>query len=87
MSKKSIKTVLLIEDNPGDARLLREMLQEEGSYSIRADACGVAWATPRSILRSMPLISSCSTWGCPMRKDWKRYGGLTQLRPASRWWC
>jgi PAS domain S-box-containing protein len=31
MSKKSIKTVLLVEDNPGDARLLREMFNEEGS--------------------------------------------------------
>ena len=42
---------------------------------------------PRSIWRSMRLTLSCSTWGCPMRKDWKRYGGPTQPRPASRWWC
>ncbi len=32
MSKKSIKTVLLVEDNPGDARLLREMFNEQGSH-------------------------------------------------------
>src|ERR1700678_3282030 len=31
MSKKPIKTVLLIEDNAGDARLLREILNEQGS--------------------------------------------------------
>jgi signal transduction histidine kinase len=31
MSNKSIKTLLLVEDNPGDARLLREMLNEQGS--------------------------------------------------------
>src|ERR1700730_7819584 len=33
MSMKSIKTVLLIEDNPGDARLVRETLSEQGSHS------------------------------------------------------
>ena len=32
MSRKSIKVLLLVEDNPGDARLLREMLSEAGSH-------------------------------------------------------
>src|SRR6202140_2721048 len=32
MSKKSIKTLLLIEDNPGDARLFRETFKEQGSH-------------------------------------------------------
>jgi diguanylate cyclase (GGDEF)-like protein/PAS domain S-box-containing protein len=33
MTKKSIDKVLLVEDNPGDARLLREMFNEQGSSS------------------------------------------------------
>jgi diguanylate cyclase (GGDEF)-like protein/PAS domain S-box-containing protein len=33
MSEKSIDRVLLVEDNPGDARLLREMFNEQGSSS------------------------------------------------------
>ncbi len=35
MTKKTIKAVLLVEDNPGDARLLREMFDEQGSLNIR----------------------------------------------------
>ena len=35
MSPKLIKTLLLVEDNPGDARLLREMLNEEGSFNTQ----------------------------------------------------
>jgi signal transduction histidine kinase len=33
MTMKSIKTVLLIEDNPGDARLVRETLSEQGPHN------------------------------------------------------
>jgi diguanylate cyclase (GGDEF)-like protein/PAS domain S-box-containing protein len=32
VSKKSIKALLLVEDNPGDARLLRDMISEDGSH-------------------------------------------------------
>ena len=34
MQKKSATQLLLVEDNPGDARLIREMFNDEGSYDI-----------------------------------------------------
>jgi len=37
MSVKPIKTALLIEDNPADARLLRELFNEEGSDFIEVE--------------------------------------------------
>jgi diguanylate cyclase (GGDEF)-like protein/PAS domain S-box-containing protein len=33
MSNKSIKILLMVEDNPGDTRSLREMLKEQGSHN------------------------------------------------------
>jgi len=35
MSARLIASVLLIEDNPGDARLLREMLNEQGTHETK----------------------------------------------------
>ena len=35
MNKKSIELLLLVEDNPGDARLLREMFGEHGAHKIK----------------------------------------------------
>jgi diguanylate cyclase (GGDEF)-like protein/PAS domain S-box-containing protein len=40
MWNKSIKTVLLLEDNPGDARLLREMLNEQSSLQTQLTHLG-----------------------------------------------
>src|SRR5580692_1981111 len=34
MNNRSVRTLLVIEDNPGDARLLREMLNDEGAHII-----------------------------------------------------
>src|SRR5271154_6710237 len=33
MNKKSIRMLLIVEDNPGDARLLSEMFKEQGSHN------------------------------------------------------
>lgn len=35
MDKKQIKTLLIVEDNPGDARLLREMLGEQSGHNAQ----------------------------------------------------
>src|ERR1700738_150928 len=40
MSMQSIKTVLLIEDNPGDARLVRETLNEQGPHNAELTHVG-----------------------------------------------
>ncbi len=40
MNSKSIKRILLVEDNPGDAHLLREMLNEEGAYRTELTLVG-----------------------------------------------
>ena len=40
MTEKSIRRLLLVEDNPGDARLLREMLNEQASHDTELTHVG-----------------------------------------------
>jgi two-component system, cell cycle sensor histidine kinase and response regulator CckA len=40
MSKTPLKKLLLVEDNPGDARLLREMFKEQGSHDTELTQVG-----------------------------------------------
>src|SRR6202140_5073263 len=40
MTKKSIKILLLVEDNPGDARLMHEMFSKQGSYNTECTHVG-----------------------------------------------
>jgi diguanylate cyclase (GGDEF)-like protein/PAS domain S-box-containing protein len=45
MWRKAIKVLMLVEDNPGDARLLREMLNEQGTHKtdlIHVESMGEA---------------------------------------------
>ena len=84
---EAIRRLLLIEDNPGDARLLREMFNEQGARRHRADARGVHARSREAPGRMRRSTSSCSTWGCPTPRAWRRCGGPTPPRPASPWWC
>ena len=57
MSKKSIKALLLVEDNPGDARLLREMLGEQNSDRTEVShVSSMSDAEKHISLRSVDII-------------------------------
>ena len=84
MSMKSVKTLLIIEDNPGDARLLREMLRENGAYLAEL----VLAQTMSEAEECCPSILSTSfswIWGCRTRKGWLRYAGRGRRRRTFRW--
>jgi hypothetical protein len=49
MNKKSIKVLLLVEGNPGDVRLLREMFHEQSSHHTELPQVETM-AKPRRIL-------------------------------------
>lgn len=54
MSPKPIRVLLLVEDNPGDARLLREMFDDEGSYKTALTHVG-CMADAEKHLASSPV--------------------------------
>jgi CheY-like chemotaxis protein len=79
MSKTSIKTVLLVEDNLADAHSLREMLNQEGSYDTElTHVTCVSAAETHLAEHAVEII---------LRRDLKRYAGSTQPHRTSLWWC
>lgn len=50
MNTHPIRTALLIEDNPGDARLLREMLRDQGEHQIGVTHVGCMFDAEASLL-------------------------------------
>jgi CheY-like chemotaxis protein len=84
MRKKSIKTLLLVEDNPGDARLFRETFKEQGSQDTEL-MCAKSMSEAEKHLAAHTVDIIVLDLGCPMHKDWKRSGGPMQPRPVSLW--
>ena len=80
--RKCVKSVLLVEDNPGDARLLRKMLNEQEfqidtELGARGDPESSGDASCGAYGRHYPARSG----GCPIRRDWK---GLSDTRRRAR---
>lgn len=83
-----MKALLLVEDNPGDARLLREMLNESGSHDIElihAERMGDAEAhlaahTVDIILLDLGLPDAQGLDAMPCAAP-------TPPRRVCRWWC
>ena len=80
MNQKSIKRILLVEDNPGDARLLREMFNEEGAYDTELTLV-VACTTPSRISRSTSRHHSARSRLARCRRAWTRVGGPVRRAP------
>ena len=86
MWRKSIKVLMLVEDNPGDARLLREMLKEQGTHKtdlIHVESMGEA----ERRLAGNSFDAILLDLGLPDAQDWMRYSGRTRLRLAFHLWC
>ena len=84
--KKSIKTVLLVEDNPGDARLLREMLQEEGLHNIELVHVECMGEAEKHLAeRAVDLI--LLDLGLPDAQGLEAVRRAHTAAPRVPWWC
>ena len=84
MSMRVVKKMLLVEDNPGDMRLLREMINEDGSLEIDL-ACATSMAEAERHLALPGFTSFFSIWACPTRRDWLQFGEPGSRRRTFRW--
>ena len=76
---KLLKAVLLVEDNPGDARLVREMFNEHNVHDSELSHVA-SMGEAENICRRISLTLYCSISGCPMSTGLMRYGGYAPPR-------
>jgi len=79
MSKQSITLLLLVEDNPGDARLLREMFNEQGSRNIELTHVACMSEAEKhlaehtvDIILARPGVARCTRTGSGMARPRSR---------------
>ena len=83
---RSMRTLLLVEDNPGDARLLREMFKEQGSHNIELTHVeSMSEAETHLAEHAVDII--LLDLGLPDAQGLEAVRRAAQPRPASRWWC
>lgn len=63
--------ILLVEDNPGDARLLREVLAENPESSFELTHCETMGQVLEFFSKVSPMLS-CPTSDCQILKDWRQ---------------
>jgi hypothetical protein len=83
---KLIKTLLIIEDNPGDARLIREMLDEDEALQAELFLVG-SMNDAEKHLTNQHVSLFCSIWVCLIRKGWTLSNESVPLRPIFRLLC
>ena len=83
---RSMRTLLLVEDNPGDARLLREMLDDQGAHNITV-------AHVESMIHAETYLAKNAVdvilldLGLPDAQGLEGVLRLAKSRRASPWWC
>ena len=79
MNRKSLKVLLLVEDNLGDARLLQEMLREDGSLNAEVTHVG-SMSEAEAHLAARPVDIIVLDLGLP---DVQGLGALRRARAAA----
>lgn len=83
--KKPIRVLLLVEDNHGDARLIREMFKETGSHNTELTHVECMRDAEEHLAQS-PVDLILLDLGLPDAQGLGRYAGPAPWRRASPWW-
>ena len=86
-TKPAMHNVLLIEDNPGDARLIREMIAEDPDAPFHVHCAERLAQRPGAALRGRRRAWCCSTCRCPTAWASRPSPRSTRIRRRCRSSC